>query len=195
MAVTLAGEVCRQLGAKTGDKRERITAEFDPPTGRLRLTLVQGGDWGLRWKDGCAAVHIPLDHLTAAPSAQPARPAIYELESTERRVVVTLPDWAAPGRKMAAPVAPPPPEGNSFSKAGRPPLPQSTAPRPMPAPVSGKQLDESAAEALIRGDRERWHARAIADEFGWPLGQASSFVLRIRTKIDSEKADAAEAAE
>ena len=48
--------------------------------------------------------------------------------------------------------------------------------------------DVAEAEALVRAEPGRWHARALQQHFGWTVATASALILRLR------EADAAGAA-
>lgn len=52
--------------------------------------------------------------------------------------------------------------------------------------------DEREAEALIRANPDRWHGRAIAEEYGWDIPRAAAFVQRVRAAMAAETKGAAE---
>lgn len=60
-----------------------------------------------------------------------------------------------------------------------------------PPPADGQAEDEREAAALVRGNPERWHGRAIAEEYGWDIQRAAAFVQRVRAGMAAERKGAA----
>lgn len=144
------------------------------------------------WLDPAKTVREVQAAVNALPGEPYSDTAMYSLAKrlgmpTQR----PLPP-APPAAEEPPPAKPEPPAAAPATAPTRPEPPTSTTlQRGTSTVLDQRALDEAEAEKLIRDDSSRWHGRALAEEYGWPLDEAGNFAARIRAKIATERRDAA----
>ena len=134
------------------------------------------------WPDLGVPTMDVMARLNALPGRSFTKPSLYRFAEELGLPARRFEAYAEPQGPAAAP-----PQAAARPPAGFPP-PSFRAPAVVPqtAAPSTEDDDEAEAEKLVRQDPVGWHARRLADYFGWDLAKASAFVVRVRRDLRAE---------
>lgn len=176
--------------SKLGIKRKSGLSRVTVWTEERNAVLMRGYPAGVRLKD-------LLEECSALPGARISGNQAVKMQA--RKLGLQRPEMPEEEFEAEAPPASEEAAPDASAEAEAKPALASFPPAHFRAPVAVANpspevaaQDEREAEGLIRANPDRWHGRAIAEEYGWPIEQAAAFVRRVRAAMAAERKGAAE---